>query len=407
MLGGQMPSTSPRRQDQHDAKRPCALILWNEMTPYRRHILQRMAAELHDLRVVNFFTHSITDNSMPWQVSVPEGVEVCFDPGRCLRLGRFFSRGWRAVLRSVEDALDAHRPDVVIFAGHGDIVRLLAIRSCRRRGIPVVHYSDANIFGITTSNTAPRDAIRLAYLRWVLRLFDGYLTMGFCGKAYYGIVGDRRKPMFLHPYEPDYSAIQRRDEAGIEELAGRLGLASGRLRFLYSGRLVSRKRVDVLIDAFSSIAQEIPSWDLLIVGGGPLQAELEARVPSEIRERVAFTGFLQMAEVSRCYHLSHALVHPSGREAWGLIINEAAAAGLPIVATYVTGAAAELVRHRINGYVVAPGSVAELAAGMRFVAEHPDRSRLGAASLRMLEEWRTSADPIQGIRDVVLHFRRS
>ena len=369
-------------------------------------MLERMSRELADLRIVNYFTHSITDNSMPWQVSMPAGVEVRFDRAHALKLGSFFGRHWRGLLRSIESCMDECTPRLVISAGHGDIVRMLLIRSCRRRGIPIVHYSDANVFGITTSNYAFRDAVRLAYLRWALRRFDGYMTMGLCGQAYYGTVGDRRKPMFSHPYEPDYAAIQARDPRRLAMQTERLGLDPSRLRFLYSGRLVARKRVDVLIDAFAAVAADHPSWDLLIAGGGPLKDSLQARVPANLRGRVQFTGFLQMEDVVGCYHLSHALVHSSGREAWGLIINEAVAAGLPIVVTYVTGAAAELVRHRVNGYVVAPGSVSEMADGMRFIADHPDRAQLGAASLRLLAEWRTSADPVQGIRDAVNYFAK-
>jgi glycosyltransferase involved in cell wall biosynthesis len=106
--------------------------------------------------------------------------------------------------------------------------------------------------------------------------------------------------MFLRPYEPDYQLIQSRVEQAERALAERHGLAPERKRFLYSGRLIPVKRVDVLIRAFCAVADALPEWDLLIAGGGPEEQTLRSSVPERMRARITFTGFLQMQDVSRC-----------------------------------------------------------------------------------------------------------
>jgi glycosyltransferase involved in cell wall biosynthesis len=129
-------------------------------------------------------------------------------------------------------------------------------------------------------------------------------------------------------------------------------------------------------------------------------------VPERLRGRVTFTGFLQMQDVRCCYHLSQVLVHPSEFEPWALVINEAAAAGMAIIATYVTGAAVELVRDNVNGYLISPGSQRELEDALLAFSDAATLERFRSASMRRLEEWRLAADPIDGLRKAVGHFSR-
>jgi glycosyltransferase involved in cell wall biosynthesis len=385
---------------------PCVLAIWNEVTPYRAHIMRRIAAEVPDVRMIHFFTHAVKENSMPWQLDLPVGVDVRTDEPNSVPFGRYFHGRWRRLLRTILGIVERERPSVVIVAGHGDLVRLMLLRRLRKTGVSVIHYSDANIFGIAT-RSVPRDALRLAYLRWVMRMPDAYMTMGSCGRAYYSLVGSRGKPVFIHPYEPDYDMITRRDPGREQEFCRRFGMQRARRRFCCSARLVERKRVDVLLKAFISSAADLPDWDVLIAGTGPLASQLRAMVPESLRDRVTFTGFLQMDDIRTAYHVSDALVLPSQFEAWALVINEAVACGLPVIATSVTGAAVELVRHRVNGMLVPPGSVAAMSHAMRHIAEPGRAAAMSQASLRILADWRTAADPIQGLREAIGHFAPS
>jgi glycosyltransferase involved in cell wall biosynthesis len=382
---------------------PCVLAVWNEVTPYRAHMMRRIAAEMPDVRLIHFFTHAVQDGSMPWQTDLPSGLDVRTDGANRVPFGRYFHRQWRGLLRTILGIVEQEQPNLVIVAGHGDLVRLMLLRHLRRRGVSVVHYSDANVFGIAT-RSIPRDAVRLAYLRWVMRMPDAYMTMGTCGRAYYSLVGTRGKPVFAHPYEPDYGAIAQRDHVKEDAFCRRFGIQRSRRRFCCSARLVERKRVDVLLTAFIRSASELPDWDLLIAGTGPLAAQLQEMVPESLRDRVTFAGFLQMEDVRTCYHVSDVLVHPSQFEAWALVINEAVACGLPVIATSVTGAAVELVRHRVNGMLVPPGDVAALSRAMLHVAEPGRAADMGRASLRVLSYWRAAADPVQGLREAIDYF---
>jgi glycosyltransferase involved in cell wall biosynthesis len=188
----------------------------------------------------------------------------------------------------------------------------------------------------------------------------------------------------------------------IAEARERFDLSPGRRRLIYSGRLVGLKRVDLLIDAFASIAADRPEWDLVVLGDGTLKANLMARVPTELAKRVRWLGFIDNQElVSAIYRSCDMLVLPSDYEPWALVVNEAAAAGLAIVASDSVGAAAELVRTGVNGEIFLSGNLRDLSAKLTLVTDSAKIDRFKAGSNTVLAEWRSSADPVEGLRQAL------
>lgn len=391
--------------NQTKDQRPCVVMLWYELTPYQVHALTRIQRELGHVRWVHVFTHAITSSSMPWQMQVPQGMELLFDERNKIPNETFIHRRFLGMFRFLKSTIDSTAPVFVLTAGHEDISRWMLIPYLKARGVPYVLWSDSNVFGLTRGRRI-KDALRRAYLRIMIRGFDAYMPMGTCGRAYYRMLGARNKPMFIRPYEPDYALIERRDPGAEQALLARLGLGPERRRFLYSGRLIAVKRVDVLIAAFAAVADILPDWDLVIAGGGPLAAQLKDAVPMNLRDRVKFTGFMQMSDVRCCYRVCDVLIHPSEFEPWALVINEAVAAGMAVIATYVTGAAVELVRHNVNGMLVAPGSREELQRAMLACGDAQRLARMRAASTTVLAEWKLAGDPVEGLRAAVEHFTR-
>jgi glycosyltransferase involved in cell wall biosynthesis len=205
--------------------------------------------------------------------------------------------------------------------------------------------------------------------------------------------------MFWMPYEPDYAMIQTMPEASIDEARRRFDLPATRRRIVYSGRLVAIKRVDLLLRAFIELAPERPDWDLVIVGDGPERSSLAALVPPALASRIRWCGFVgEQATVSAIYRCCDVLAHPAEIEPWGLVINEAAAAGLAIVTTDAVGAAAELVRDGVNGRLVPAGDPATLRDALREVTVPQTLDRYRLASLEVLLDWRKRADPVESLR---------
>jgi L-malate glycosyltransferase len=127
---------------------------------------------------------------------------------------------------------------------------------------------------------------------------------------------------------------------------------------VYVGRLIDEKRVDLLVDAVALLADRLPKLRCAIVGSGPQLASLQDRVASQgLRDRVHFRAGLSDAAVREAIAAAKVLVLPSLREGFGMTVAEAQAFGtVPVVVRSPHSAAPSLVRHGLDGLIVAPSA---------------------------------------------------
>lgn len=147
--------------------------------------------------------------------------------------------------------------------------------------------------------------------------------------------------------------------------------------FLFSGQLIERKGVDILLAAFIRAAAQRPDLRLRLAGDGPMREALLAKIPEPLRERIALLGFVPWEALPATYAAADALVIPSRHDGWALVVNEALAAGLPVIASDAVGAAVDLVRDGITGARVATEDVDALCAAMLRMPERA--TAMGAA----------------------------
>jgi glycosyltransferase involved in cell wall biosynthesis len=378
-------------------------IICGELTPYRVHFHKRLVREIPELELCTVLARDSAWSAWKLQ-DVSEINPVYLAEGQLPRSkGRI---GYlRVQARQASDTvrwLESHRPAAVVVNGYDELSRLRAIRWCQRNGVPALLWGDSNIHG--DNGTGLRQAAKKIAVSEVVRRCSAILVCGTLGEAYFRRYGARTERIFYVPYEPDYDGL-RVDAAVLDEARAKFDLDSGRFRFVVSSRLVPHKRVDLAIDAFSTVAEQRPLWDLTILGDGPERAALERRVPAHLRTRVRFAGFIgQQRLVSAVYGLSHVLVHIPQSEPWAVVINEAAAAGLAIVSTDVVGASAELVRDGVNGRSVPVNHLAELVAAMLDVSLPENMERMRAGSADVLSDWRRRGDPVQGLRKALRYL---
>ena len=121
-------------------------------------------------------------------------------------------------------------------------------------------------------------------------------------------------------------------------------LAERCLEFLYVGQLIQRKGVDVLVDAFRRYREGGGTWNLRIIGSGPLMDRCSG-------EGVIFEGFAQARHVAQRMTEARCLILPSREDHWGTVVCEAMACGTPVIASRWVGASEDLIRNGINGCI--------------------------------------------------------
>ena len=170
---------------------------------------------------------------------------------------------------------------------------------------------------------------------------------------------------------------------------------------LYVSKFERRKRPGDLLTAYARLRAEGIAAQLVLVGSGPLEGDLKRRVIDANIPDVIFPGFLNQAELPAVYAASDLFVLPSVNEPWGLVVNEAMCAGLPIVLSEEIGCAADLVQDGVNGATFRAGDVTGLAEAMRpILADAGLRAAQGRASLERIESW-SYAECGAGIRAAI------
>lgn len=134
--------------------------------------------------------------------------------------------------------------------------------------------------------------------------------------------------------------------------------------FLYVGRFAEVKGLGVLLDAWSLIMEK-KGATLTIVGNGPLKEQLTGQSDVAILDFMSQGKLIDLAVKSSCFVL------PSVYEPWALVIHEFAAAGLPIIATDVCGAAPHFVINNYNGYLIKSRSVEALKTALEKIIDLP------------------------------------
>jgi len=130
-----------------------------------------------------------------------------------------------------------------------------------------------------------------------------------------------------------------------------------------------------------------PEILLTVVGDGPARAELEQKtVNLGLSENVNFVGYKSQAEVRSYIQQSDVFVMSSFAEGIPVVLMEAMAAALPVVATQIAGIS-ELVENGVNGYLVPPGDTVTLADRVaKLLTDHQLRNKFGTAGRAKVEQ---------------------
>ena len=152
------------------------------------------------------------------------------------------------------------------------------------------------------------------------------------------------------------------------------------------GRLTREKDYGTLLRAMKILSSRHPDLSLAIVGAGAERKLLEGIIQSRRLTRVQLVGDIRSSAVPKFFGASDAFILSSISETWGVVINEAMAAGLPVLASDRVAAARDLVRPGLNGFVFKHGDPADAARAVeQYLAS--DSPALGVFSRKAIRRW--------------------
>ncbi len=317
-------------------------------------------------------------------VSYPEG-------GRCTEfLGEVRARGHGALelssdspnlrenLRELSDLLRERRADVLV--SHTFKPNILGRIAARRVGIPIVAVSR----GWTWENLKVRayeamDRVNLRFVDHVVAVSEGQgervRKVGVPSSRLSVIRNAARLNAFADP-----------DPAYRDKLRGHFPADTGSSPIvLAAGRLSPEKGFDVLSEAIPAVAAVNPGAKFVLFGEGNERAKLEARIAQlNLGDRFVLPGYT--AEFDKFLPWADVVVLPSFTEGLPNVALEAAAAGVPVVATAV-GGTPEVVEHGVTGWLVPSGQPQSISEALnRLLASRELRGTMGDAARRRMRE---------------------
>ena len=278
---------------------------------------------------------------------------------------------------ALKGELERFAPDYMIVYGYNQLAHWLAFAHCRRHGTPFALRSDSN--ALVDGSATWRSAVRRSLLRRLVKRASGFLAVGSANRDYWKSYGATDEQIFSAPYAVDNARIATMAGAKVPD-------PEGRTRFLYAGRLIPRKGVDLLMESFNRLADR--NATLTIIGDGPERERLQAMQSPEAAARTLWTGKITNAETLRYYGRADVFTLPARYEPWGLVVNEAMAAGCPVIAERKCGAALDLIEDRRSGRVLETMSADSLFDAMREYCDDPALAAAhGAAAQRRVQAW--------------------
>jgi glycosyltransferase involved in cell wall biosynthesis len=312
------------------------LFLYTELAGYFAACIKELAKHVDAIHIVRFPVNA----EAPFQFNFPQNVIV-------------YERNSFSTEQLIKLAKDIS-PDTIFSSGWVDKGYLKVCRHFKGKA-PTVMSMDNHWFG-----TSRQWLMRAAAPFTIHRSYSHVWVPGKPQKEYAIKLGFRNKRIREGFYSADVPLF-------ASEAACRTEAENYPHRFIYVGRYIPAKGLDVLFAAFTEVADETGAdWELWCIGTGE---EFERRT---IHPQIKHLGFLQPAELKE--QLCHAgvFVLPSRFEPWGVVVHEMAAAGFPMICSSAVGAASRFLETEKNGYLFTSGSKDELKMMMKTITETRD-----------------------------------
>lgn len=291
----------------------------------------------------------------------------------------------RAMYRAVTEALDRLDPDAVDIHSYSMPDAMACLAWCRRNRRVAVCMAESR------AEDAPRVGWREALKRVLVSQFDAAQTSGTLSARYAEALGLPPSRTFAgysvvdNAFFAERAAAVRRDPAAARTLPG---LADDTPFFFASARFIERKDLPTLLRAYGLYRRRAAApWRLVLLGDGALRPALEGLLREERIGGVTLAGWQQIEALPAYYGLASAFVHTAVVDQWGLVVNEAMAAGLPVAVSTGAGCAADLVRSGENGFTFAPFDAHALAGHLHALAHEVDLDAFGRRSRALIAEW--------------------
>jgi glycosyltransferase involved in cell wall biosynthesis len=293
-------------------------------------------------------------------------------------------------IKIVFSVLDELNPDVLVIAGYRRLIMNLSLLWSKWKNKLAILLSDSK------EDDAKRNLIAEQIKGSIIKRFDSALVAGNKHKEYLVKLGMSENSIFK-----GYDVVD--NNTFNPKLIGNLSKPLNEKFFLAINRFIEKKNLPFLISAYASYHHKTDDpWHLVLCGNGELRDQLESLIIQyNLQDFVHLPGFLQQNELLPYFAHANCFIHASVQEQWGLVVNEAMAAGLPVLVSNRCGCYEDLIIEGVTGFGFNPENMQQLTDLMlKMSSGKIDLHKMGSAALEHIQKF--SPDYFaQGLKNAV------
>lgn len=352
------------------------VILHNIISPYKTLLFNELFEICSNLKVLYM---AETENNREWDFKRDDfkfPYEVMFK-------GQLNRVGFLKILNKTWGKLNLLNPEVLIVGGYSYAAYWAGFFWAKLNRRKIILWSASH------EEDRGRFFLKEKFKSVLVKRCDAANVYGERNKDYLVKLGMKEDRIFIKGNTTNndfYCGETMKLKAKREVLCEQFGIPTH--NFLYVGRFSQEKNLLCLLEAFKKLETKDFNWGLIFVGNGPQKEEIENYIKKCSMKNVYMPGFKQKDEIPQYLAVSDVFILPSISEPWGLVVNEAMAAGLPVLVSKRCGCYPDLINEGVNGFAFDPFNMEELHGLMKKAAEGKyDLAAMGKASLDIIKNY--------------------
>ena len=258
---------------------------------------------------------------------------------------KFSINDFRLSFSGLEKHFIKNKYDAVLLCGWNKLIYLKAFFLAKKLKIKTILRVETNL---NLQISPIKKNIKYFILKYLFKYIDYFLYIGILNKFFFLKHGVPSKKLFSSPYCVDNEYFKKK-KIKKTKLKKKLNL-NYKIIILYVGKFIERKKPLDYLELTKKFIHN-KQVHFVMIGNGDLMHDCKKFIKNNFLNNVSIIGFKNQNELKNYYHISDLLVITSKYETWGLVINEAMASGLPVIATKQCGATEDLIKNAKTGYL--------------------------------------------------------
>ncbi|HFF9317053.1 glycosyltransferase family 4 protein [Clostridium perfringens] len=351
-------------------------FLTNIKSPYKS-LQMKEFSEISGVNLNIYYTEP-SNNKIKWEEKKLELNEYNLKEIHFLKRYKIiFNLGLKSIVKN---------NDIILISGYDQLSMIFTSILCKLNKKPYVVFFD----GISVSKIdSNENYFKKIIKKQVIKNSFAAMANGEIGKRYLneklGYDLGKIYNQFLSVDSKSILSLKKNSFKYRMTLREKYNIDKNEIVVLYSGRLIEKKNILTLIKAISEIKEY--NIRLFITGGGELEKNI-IEICKDKNIKLTITGFIgNQKELFKHYFLADMLVLPSIDEPWGLVVNEAMTADLPVIVSKECGCSLDLIENGVNGFIIDPLDKIDIKNKIEKVIINNKDNCMGKKSGEIIEKW--------------------